>query len=116
MSSVKQPRLVFGTANVTAGSTAFSTVEETVELLDAIEKLGIKQLDTAQLYGTSEQLLGQVNAASRFTIDTKHIGGWVPGNSSRAKVVERGLESLKKLGVDKVFYSHFALCRCVMLS
>ncbi|KAH6608259.1 alcohol dehydrogenase [Trichoderma cornu-damae] len=100
-------QLIFGTANVNDGG-AFSTAEQTLELLDALEKEGIKQIDTAQLYGTSEQLLGEIKAPSRFLMDTKHIGGWLPGVSSRAEVVQRGLESLKKLGVDKVnvFYLH----------
>ncbi|EHK16188.1 uncharacterized protein TRIVIDRAFT_64999 [Trichoderma virens Gv29-8] len=106
MSSTR-PRLVFGTANINTGA-SFPTAEQASELLDVVEKVGIKQLDTAQLYGTSEEILGDIKASSRFTIDTKHIGGWVPGQSSRARVVERGLESLQKLGVDKVyiFYIH----------
>ncbi|KAL6817479.1 Aldo/keto reductase [Trichoderma camerunense] len=101
------PRLVFGTANFDKGL-AFPTAEQAAEVLDAVEKVGIKQLDTAQLYGTSEEILGKLKAPSRFTIDTKHIGGWVDGQSTRARVVERGLESLQKLGVDKVhiFYLH----------
>ncbi|KAM0263748.1 hypothetical protein ACHAQJ_001063 [Trichoderma viride] len=102
-----KPRLVFGTANINIGS-SFATKEQAAELLAVVEKEGIKQLDTAQLYGISEQILGEIKASSKFIIDTKHIGGWLPGNSSRAKVVERGLESLQKLGVDKVniFYIH----------
>ncbi|KAL7794275.1 NADP-dependent oxidoreductase domain-containing protein [Trichoderma ceciliae] len=107
MSSNPKPLLIFGAAVITAGG-SFATTEQAAELLDAVEKAGIKQLDTAQLYGTSEELLGELKASSKFIIDTKHIGGWISGNSSRAKVVERGLESLQKLGVDKVniFYIH----------
>ncbi|TFA98432.1 Aflatoxin B1 aldehyde reductase member 3 [Trichoderma ghanense] len=107
MGSVSKPRLVFGTAGIDTGG-AFPTVEHAIEVLDAVEKAGIKQLDTAQLYGISEEVLGKVKAAERFTIDTKHIGGWKPGESSREKVVARGLESLRRLGVDKVniFYIH----------
>ncbi|RFU77872.1 alcohol dehydrogenase [Trichoderma arundinaceum] len=105
--SAPRPRLIFGVANVT-GDGAFRTTEQATELLDVVEKEGIKQLDTAQLYGTSEQILGEIKAPSRFIIDTKHIGGWTPGSSSREEVVKRGLDSLKKLGVDKVniFYIH----------
>lgn len=95
------PRLVFGTANFDKGN-AFPTAEQAAEVLNAVEKVGIKQLDTAQLYGISEEILGKLKAPSRFTIDTKHIGGWVSGQSTRERVVERGLESLQKLGVDKV--------------
>ncbi|KAL6864578.1 NADP-dependent oxidoreductase domain-containing protein [Trichoderma novae-zelandiae] len=107
MGSVSKPLLVFGTAGINTGG-SFPTAEQAAELLDAVERAGIKQLDTAQLYGLSEQILGEVKAAERFTIDTKHIGGWTPGESTREKVVARGLESLRKLGVDKVniFYIH----------
>lgn len=104
MGSVSKPLLVFGTAGVNTGG-AFPTAEQAAELLDAVEKVGIKQLDTAQLYGLSEQILGELKAGERFTIDTKHIGGWTPGESTREKVVARGLESLRKLGVDKVLSS-----------
>ncbi|KAL6793745.1 Aldo/keto reductase [Trichoderma sp. SZMC 28013] len=105
--AASRPRLVFGTANFNTGG-AFPTVEQASEVLDAVEKVGIKQLDTAQLYGTSEEILGKLKAPSKFTIDTKHIGGWLSGQSARARVVERGLESLQKLGVDKVhiYYLH----------
>ncbi|KAL7931774.1 Aldo/keto reductase [Trichoderma chlorosporum] len=105
--SSSRPRIIFGTAPFDSGS-AFPTAQVASEALDVVEKLGIKQLDTAQLYGTSEQILGELKAPSRFIIDTKHIGGWLAGESSRARVVERGLESLQKLGVDKVhiFYIH----------
>ncbi|KAL6693346.1 NADP-dependent oxidoreductase domain-containing protein [Trichoderma pleuroticola] len=105
--AASRPRLVFGAANFDAGL-AFPKIEQAAEVLDAVERVGIKQVDTAQLYGTSEEFLGKLKASSRFTIDTKHIGGWVPGQSTRARVVERGLESLQKLGVDKVhiFYLH----------
>lgn len=101
MGSVSKPRLVFGTAGIDTGG-AFPTAELATELLDAVEQAGIKQLDTAQLYGISEEILGKIKAAERFTIDTKHIGGWKPGESTREKVVARGLESLRRLGVDKV--------------
>ncbi|KAL7943711.1 NADP-dependent oxidoreductase domain-containing protein [Trichoderma barbatum] len=105
--SSPRPRLVFGAASINTDS-AFPTAEQAAELLDVIDKVGIKQIDTAQLYGISEQILGELKASSRFTIDTKHIGGWLLGQSSRARVVERGLESLQKLGMDKVhiFYLH----------
>ncbi|PTB63674.1 Aldo/keto reductase [Trichoderma citrinoviride] len=107
MGSVSKPHLVFGAAGFNTGS-AFPTAEHAREVLDAVEKAGIKQLDTAQLYGLSEQILGEIKASERFIIDTKHVGGFAPGESTREKVVARGLESLKKLGVDKVniFYIH----------
>jgi aflatoxin B1 aldehyde reductase len=97
------PDFVFGGGSI-ASDGAYSNAEAVKELLDVLEHEGIKQIDSAQLYGngTSEELLGEAKAGSRFLIDTKHVGGWIPGNSSREQVVERGHASLRKLGVKKV--------------
>lgn len=62
--------------------------------------------DTAQMYGDSEKLLGQVHAASRFIIDTKHVGGGIPGESSKDKVIARAKQSLEDLQTDAVSYPH----------
>ncbi|KIW62956.1 hypothetical protein PV04_09841 [Phialophora macrospora] len=103
------PNFVFGGGSITSDG-GYSNVGAVEELLDVLEREGIKQIDTAQLYGngTSEELLGEAKAGSRFLIDTKHVGGWIPGNSSREQVVERGHESLRRLGAKKVniFYIH----------
>ncbi|OAP64030.1 hypothetical protein AYL99_00002 [Fonsecaea erecta] len=104
------PTLVFGGGSIglEASGGSFSLVEDVEELLSILQMEGIEQIDTAQLYSTSEQLLGQARAGERFLIDTKHIGGWAPGNSSRAQVVERGMKSLRTLGIEKanIFYLH----------
>ncbi|KAB8071342.1 putative aldehyde reductase [Aspergillus leporis] len=101
------PKLIFGGAAISTGL-SFSTPEQATQLLDLLEQEGIQQIDTAQLYGNSEEFLGSLKAGDRFIIDTKHVGGWVEGSSSREEVVKRGEESLKKLGVEKVniFYLH----------
>jgi aflatoxin B1 aldehyde reductase len=95
------PKLIFGGAAISTGL-SFSTPEQATQLLDLLEQEGIQQIDTAQLYGNSEEFLGSLKAGDRFIIDTKHVGGWVEGSSSREEVVKRGEESLKKLGVEKV--------------
>ncbi|KAK5994317.1 Oxidoreductase sirO [Cladobotryum mycophilum] len=102
-----QLKLVFGAAGVSTGA-SYSTPEKIDELFETLDSEGINQLDTAQIYGDSEEQLGKVKAHSRFIIDTKHGGGFVPGSSTREQVVARGLESFKKLGADKVniFYIH----------
>lgn len=78
--------------------------DETVvnELFDALEAGNVKTIDTAQLYSGSEELLGQCSASSRFTIDTKSIGGFKPGHASEEEIVKDAEESLKKLKTDKV--------------
>ncbi|KAF7597509.1 hypothetical protein BBP40_003756 [Aspergillus hancockii] len=107
MTTDQLPKIIFGAASVNPGY-AFATTEQINELFDALEQGGVKQLDTASIYGESEQLLGSVKAGDRFIIDTKHPGGWVEGSATREKVVKIGEDSLKKLGVEKVntFYLH----------
>ncbi|KAJ5683005.1 alcohol dehydrogenase [Penicillium macrosclerotiorum] len=104
------PNLVFGGATIVAEEGSFSTPEEVSGLLQVLEEAGIRQLDTAQSYGagTSEALLGQAIGAFQFSVDTKHVGGWVPGSSSREEVFQRACDSLKRLGVEKInnFYLH----------
>jgi aflatoxin B1 aldehyde reductase len=77
-------------------------VEEVVEWLNLLEELDIKVVDTAEIYGASEQVLGKAGAASRFTIDTKFPGGASPKISTKDAVIEGCKESLKKLGTDAV--------------
>ncbi|KAJ5715269.1 alcohol dehydrogenase [Penicillium malachiteum] len=101
------PQLVFGGASI-ATDGSFRNVAEVSTLLEALEREGIEEIDTAQIYGASEQLLGEAGVSSRFLVDTKHSGGWSAGSSSREDVYQKGLESLKRLGVDNVniFYLH----------
>ncbi|KAJ5701320.1 alcohol dehydrogenase [Penicillium malachiteum] len=101
------PQLVFGGASV-ATDGSFKNVAEVSTLLGALERAGIEQIDTAQIYGASEQLLGEAGVSSRFLVDTKHSGGWSAGSSSRKDVYQKGLGSLERLGVNKVniFYLH----------
>jgi aflatoxin B1 aldehyde reductase len=100
------PTLVFGGATITAEDGSFSNAEEVSTLLETLKAEGIIQLDTAQSYGggTSEQLIGQGMAKelSDFLVDTKHIGGWAPGSSSRKEIFDRAIASLERLRVEKV--------------
>ncbi|KAJ5719733.1 alcohol dehydrogenase [Penicillium malachiteum] len=100
------PQLVFGGASV-ATDGSFKNVAEVSNLLEALEREEIKQIDTAQIYGAIEQLLGEAGVSSRFFVDTKHSGGWSAGSSSREDVYQKGLESLEKLGVDKVYQGNY---------
>jgi aflatoxin B1 aldehyde reductase len=98
------PTLVFGGATITADDGSFSNAVEVSNLFETLKAEGITQLDTAQSYGggTSEKLIGQGKGLSDFLVDTKHVGGWAPGSSSRKEIFERAIASLERLGVEKV--------------
>jgi len=54
---------------------AFRDLDAIKQVLDVLEKNGVKILDTTQRYGESERLLGEVGAGDRFIIDAKSAGG-----------------------------------------
>ncbi|KAH6974606.1 NADP-dependent oxidoreductase domain-containing protein [Ilyonectria sp. MPI-CAGE-AT-0026] len=87
---------------------AYSSVDVVQKWLELVEELGFKTIDTAQLYGASEELLGKAGAASRFTIDTKVPGALAPELTTGSYVISSGKQSLAKLGVDSVdvYYLH----------
>ncbi|KAG0650169.1 Oxidoreductase sirO [Hyphodiscus hymeniophilus] len=99
--------IVFGGASLGFGG-ALSLPDKVEEVFKALEDYGVKIIDTAQAYGTSEDVLGQTGAASRFAIDTKYPGGLIPNDATTELVIEGGKESLKKLkaGSVDVFYIH----------
>ncbi|EAU29576.1 conserved hypothetical protein [Aspergillus terreus NIH2624] len=101
------PTFVFGAASFNEQG-SHRTAAEVEEMLQVLQQQGITTIDTAQIYGSSEELLGLTHAAARFVIDTKHCGGFAPGNSTKEKVIAGAEESLRKLQMDKVnvFYLH----------
>ncbi|OOQ88589.1 putative aldehyde reductase (GliO) [Penicillium brasilianum] len=103
------PTLVFGGGTI-ADDGSFTTAADVSSLLETLKSEGITQIDTAQLYGkgTSEQLIGQGKGISEFLIDTKHVGGFDAGSSTRKGVFDGAIASLERLGVEKVniFYLH----------
>ncbi len=111
--------VIFGAASV--GNTDPWIKEEDLNAaFKVLEAHGVKNIDSAQLYGKSEERLGQVKAGERFTIDTKWIGGWVPGSANKENVINSAKESIKKLGVKQVrtyptsFYvMHTYACHCL---
>lgn len=94
-------KIIFGGAafNTNYGSTA----DKVSEVLAWLEKEGIKTIDTSEVYGDSEELLGAANAAGKgFIIDTKIGGGLAGVKSSGERVVKAAAESLRKLNTDSV--------------
>lgn len=46
--------------------------QETIDILESASLLGIKTLDTSQLYGDAEKLIGEINPiSSKFKVNTK---------------------------------------------
>lgn len=91
-----------------------STVEEVDSWLNVLERASIKNIDTAELYGQSQFLLGKTGAPSRFTIDTKVPGGLGGDLSTAEAVFQSGKRSLE-LGADKAskYPSIFFQYRCL---
>lgn len=79
------------------------TVETVEEVLQYLEKEGIQTIDTAEIYGESEEFLGMAGAATRFTIDTKFSGGLSRLEPTEENIVKSCEDSLKKLKTNSVW-------------
>ncbi|KAK4442839.1 putative oxidoreductase [Podospora aff. communis PSN243] len=101
--SVNGITIAFGSGPFMAG-----TPDETRAWLKALKSHGITTIDTAQGYANSEAALGEANAPSQFTIDTKFSLGVGPTPTTKDLVVTSGQESLQKLRTAQVdvYYLH----------
>lgn len=93
-------KTVFGGATIQK-SRAFGNAEILQEVLQVLKDNQVTTIDTAEIYGDSETVIGEVKAGSSFTIDTKAAGGFRAGSPTKDGIVEGAKESLKKIGVDK---------------
>ncbi|KAL9534562.1 Oxidoreductase [Sphaerulina musiva] len=105
MSGIK---VIFGGAGINPGS-PFGDIPTLRTTFDKLEAAGVKTIDTSNIYGASEAILGEAGAASRFTVDTKTAGGFHSQGigGTRAAILEQAQNSRNKLGgpVD-VFFIH----------
>ncbi|EME49280.1 hypothetical protein DOTSEDRAFT_68148 [Dothistroma septosporum NZE10] len=102
MSGIK---VVFGGAGINPGR-EFGDVNKLKQALDLLEKKGVKNIDTATLYGQSEQILGEAGAGQRFTLDTKVRGGFGDG-ATKELIKSETTDSKKKLGTSvDICYVH----------
>jgi len=85
-----------------------SSVDEVTEWLKVLAEAGIEIIDTAELYGSSEETMGKAGAASKFTIDTKNPGAFGSTPTTKDAVIKSCKESLKRLNTDSVdvYYLH----------
>ncbi|KAJ6551467.1 aldehyde reductase [Mycena capillaripes] len=81
------------------------SIERVYKLLD---EGGCNTIDTARLYGNSEEWMGKTGAGKRFIIDSKTPGGFIPGGSTGEAIPQHARETVERLGVEKVdvFYIH----------
>ncbi len=105
-------KVVFGGAMVNKDR-AFKDEHALRELFAVLKKEGVNTIDTAQLYGDSEEMLGNAGAPKEFIIDTKAKGGFAPGSPTKENIIKDANESMKKLGTEQVGkllpdrFSHF---------
>lgn len=88
------------------GTAGFPGAEKLQPALDATKAAGIKEIDTAEMYGNNEADLGSVGAADHFVISTKNSGGWHPGALQEITArLNASLDKLKTKSVD-ILYVH----------
>ncbi|KAJ6457376.1 NADP-dependent oxidoreductase domain-containing protein [Mycena sanguinolenta] len=82
--------------------------EETIEkAYQLLEEGGCDTIDTARIYGDSEEWLGKTGAGKRFAIDSKAPGGFVPGSSTGETIPQLAKETVDRLGTNvDVYYLH----------
>ncbi|KAJ5895025.1 hypothetical protein N7495_006716 [Penicillium taxi] len=100
-------KFIFG-GGLIESEALFPSLDYINEVLNLAASRGIKTIDTATIYGKSEELLGNVDAKSRFAIDTKYPGGFSPVPSTKESVLATVDQSLKQLKTDQidVYYIH----------
>jgi aflatoxin B1 aldehyde reductase len=94
-------KLIFGGGPIGEGKD-FTEDAEIQELYRTLKDVGIETMDTARLYGNSEEWIGKTQGGDHFVIDTKTPGGFIPGTSTSAGIVQHAKESVERLGVKKV--------------
>jgi aflatoxin B1 aldehyde reductase len=117
MATPPRTRLVFGAGGIGEGTIthAWTTGEQTSELLIVLKELKMTELDSAASSPpgsprVSERLLGESRAAGRgFVIDTKIERTATSGGLSEAAIDSSLKKSLELLGVKQcnILYAHF---------
>lgn len=98
---------IFGGGGIRAGR-GFGDPSLLPEAFQILENNGCKKIDTAALYGESEEYLGKAKGGDKFVIDTKTKGGFGgKGHASKDIIIAEAKHSREMLGchVD-VFYIH----------
>jgi aflatoxin B1 aldehyde reductase len=92
------------------GTSAFVGAELQKKALQAVKAAGIKEVDSAQMYGNNEADIGEADVSGLGLIfSTKNRGGWNPGEALKPDVLYQSAhDSLKRLNLKQVdiFYIH----------
>ncbi|KAK7018462.1 aflatoxin B1 aldehyde reductase member 4 [Favolaschia claudopus] len=107
MSSVPTVKAVFGGYPFGPGR-YFADEESILKVYQLLEEGGCDTIDTARIYGPSEEWLGRTGAANRFTLDSKTPGGFAPGESTGANILQHAKDSVDQLKVKTldIYYIH----------
>ncbi|KAJ8606891.1 hypothetical protein MRB53_040644 [Persea americana] len=96
---------VFGGAGI--GQGAFSTQEQADELAKVLKAGDVNIIDTATLYGPSEENIAKFGLPKQFTIDTKTVGGiFGKGSGTKKAILEHAEQSEKHFGKVDIWYIH----------
>ncbi|CAK7200348.1 hypothetical protein SEUCBS139899_003040 [Sporothrix eucalyptigena] len=106
--------------NIVAGGAGYGNLqpfkydEDLIKGLAVLSANGIPSIDSSQIYGSSEAILGRVKAGDSFTIHTKWGVREAYGDPTRPWatkdfILQSARESIARLGVKQVdiFYLHF---------
>ncbi|KAJ7723356.1 NADP-dependent oxidoreductase domain-containing protein [Mycena olivaceomarginata] len=102
-------KAVFGGTPIGPGlSLAFVDEDSIEKAYKLLEEGGCDTVDTARLYGSSEEWIGKTGGGKRFTIDSKTPGGFAPGTSTSETIPQLAKETVERLGVKSVdvYYIH----------
>ncbi|KAF2179883.1 aldehyde reductase [Zopfia rhizophila CBS 207.26] len=96
------------TVKIIFGAASFNDPEKVKPVFETLKKQGVNILDTARLYGSSEEIIGKTPGHEDFIVDTKLQGGFVRGTATREGAISDAQDSLKKVGVKQfdILYIH----------
>ena len=92
---------IFGGGPIGEGKD-FPSVPIIEELYKLLQDCGCKTIDTGRLYSNSEEWIGKTHGGDHFTIDSKTPGGFLPGGSDAAGILQHAKETVARLGVKSV--------------
>jgi aflatoxin B1 aldehyde reductase len=102
MSASNGVKIIYGGGGFSIDPTKIPDVHgHAKDLVDSLKKNGVQIIDTAEIYGTSEEELGYQGAPEKFTIDTKIAGIIKPGRG-KDEIIEAGKKRLELLKTSQV--------------